>query len=145
MGHTERDTAFAGRQYPFARVAHKYRRGFLSGFRYAGEGLRHAFVSQRNFRFHLSAAFAVFITGVWLRLPLGSWAVLALTIGAVLVMELLNTAAETLVDLVSPDYHPLAKQVKDLMAAAVLVAALVSIVVGVAVLGPPLWLRLGFA
>jgi diacylglycerol kinase len=69
---------------------------------------------------------------------------LALTIGSVLVMELLNTAAETLVDLVSPDYNPLAKRVKDLMAAAVLVAALVSIVVGISVLGPPLWARLGF-
>ena len=117
----------------------------MSGFRYAGEGLHYAFTSQRNFRFHLSAALAVTLLGIWLRLPLQSWALLALTIGSVVVMELLNTAAETLVDLVSPDYHPLAKQVKDLMAAAVLVAALVSVVVGVAVLGPPLWVQFGFA
>ena len=117
----------------------------MSGFRYAGEGLRYAIASQRNFRFHLSAALAAIMLGLWLRIPLQSWAFLALTIGAVLVMELLNTAAETLVDLVSPEYNPLAKQVKDLMAAAVLVAAIVSIVVGLVTLGPPLWLRLGFA
>jgi diacylglycerol kinase (ATP) len=117
----------------------------LSGFRYAGEGLQYAFSSQRNFRFHLSAAVVVMVLGFWLRIPLQSWAFLALTIGSVLVMELLNTAAETLVDLVSPEYNPLAKRVKDLMAAAVLVAALVSILVGLVTLGPPLWLRLGFA
>jgi diacylglycerol kinase (ATP) len=144
VGDSKRDPAIAGRQYPFARVAYTYRRGFLSGFRYAGEGLQYAFSSQRNFRFHLSAALAAITLAIWLAVPLQSWALLALTIGSVLVMELLNTAAETLVDLVSPDYNPLAKRVKDLMAAAVLVAALVSIVVGISVLGPPLWARLGF-
>jgi diacylglycerol kinase (ATP) len=142
--HPERDTALVRRHHPLAGIAHTYRRGFLSGFRYAGEGLRYAFTSQRNFRFHLSAALAAVMLGAWLQIPLQSWAFLALTIGSVWVMELLNTAAETLVDLVSPEYHPLAKQVKDLMAAAVLVAALVSIVVGLVTLGPPLWQRLGF-
>lgn len=145
MGHPERNSAFVGSQYPLAGVAHAYRRNFLKGFRYAGEGLQYAFISQRNFRFHLSAALAVIILGVWLRIPLQSWAFLALTVGSVLVMELLNTAAETLVDLVSPDYHPLAKQVKDLMAAAVLIAAFVSVVVGLVTLGPPLLARLGLA
>jgi len=65
-----------------------------------------------------------------------------LTIGVVLVSEMLNTVAETLVDLVSPGYHPLAKVVKDVTAGAVLLAAIISIAVGLLVLGPPLWERL---
>jgi len=77
--------------------------------------------------------------------PCLSWASLTLTIGSVLVAELLNTAAETLVDLVSPEYHPLAKRAKDMMAGAVLVMAITSVVVGLCVLGPPLWTRLGLA
>lgn len=145
MGNTKRDIAFAGRHYPLARVEHQYGKGLLGSFRYACDGLYFAFASQRNFRIHISVASVVVVLAIWLQLPLEAWALLALTIGGVLVMELVNTAAETLVDLVSPEYHPLAKQIKDLMAGAVLVAALVSVTVGVCVIGPSLWARLGFA
>ena len=54
---------------------------------------------------------------------------------------MLNTVAEALVDLVSPGYHPLAKVVKDVTAAAVLLAAIISVIVGLLVLGPPLWVQ----
>lgn len=117
---------------------------FWEGFQFAGEGLLYTFRTQRNFRVHLAAAFAVIILGAWLRLPLHSWAILALIIGLVLTAEMMNTAAEALVDLTSPEYHPLAKLVKDLMAGAVLIVALISIIVGLLILGPPLLLRLGF-
>lgn len=112
-------------------------------FKYAGEGVWHAMQTQRNFRVHLLAAVMVATLGHWLGLPPGSWAILILTIGTVLWAELVNTAAETLVDLVSPDYHPLAKQVKDLAAGAVLVMAITAVVVGLLLLGPPLLMRLG--
>jgi diacylglycerol kinase len=98
--------------------------------------------TQRNTRVHLTAAAAVVALGLWLDLSHIQWAVLTLTIGFVLVSEMLNTVAETLVDLTSPDYHPLAKVVKDVTAGAVLLTAIISVIVGLLVLGPPLWDRL---
>ncbi len=111
---------------------------FIHSFKYAFEGLRFAFVTQPNFRFHLVAAILVSILAFWLGITVTAWAVLVLTIGFVLVVEMINTALEVMVDLVSPAYHPLAKNVKDLAAGAVLLAAMVSIIVGFIILGPPL-------
>ncbi len=120
-----------------------HRNSFLMSFKYAGEGIRHAIQTQRNFRVHLFAAVMVVTLGQWLGLPSTSWAILILTIGSVLWAELMNTAAETLVDMVSPDYHPLAKQVKDLAAGAVLVMAITAVIIGLMLLGPPLLERIG--
>ncbi len=111
-------------------------------FRFAGSGLFYVARTQRNFRIHLMITGVVIVIGLWLRLSPGAWAVLALTFGLVLVAEIFNTAAEVLVDLASPDYHPLAKLVKDMAAGAVLLSALVAVVVGLFLLGPPLWLLL---
>ena len=113
-------------------------------FKHAGEGVLYAIRTQLNFRIHLVATVLVLIMGTWLRLPGTSWAILVLMIGLVLVTEMMNTAAEALVDLASPDYHPLAKLVKDVAAGAVLLIALTSVVVGLIVLGPPLLARLGW-
>ena len=117
---------------------------FFVSFKFAGEGVLYAIRTQRNFRFHLVAAVVIALFGAWLRLSCESWAILALTIGVVLVIEMVNTAAEAMVDLASPDYHPLAKLVKDVAAGAVLVVAITAVVVGLLVLGPPLLARLGF-
>jgi diacylglycerol kinase len=117
-------------------------RNFLESFRFACSGLWYALRTQRNTRIHLTVAAAVVALGLWLALSYIQWAVLTLTIGLVLVSEMLNTVAETLVDLASPDYHPLAKVVKDVMAGAVLLTAIISVIVGLLVLGPPLWDRL---
>lgn len=121
----------------------RHHNGFFMSFKYAGEGVWHAMQTQRNFRVHLFAAVTVVALGQWLGLPPTSWAILIVTIGSVLWAELMNTAAETLVDLVSPDYHPLAKQVKDLAAGAVLVMAIAAVIVGLMLLGPPLLRRIG--
>ncbi len=117
-------------------------RNVLESFRFAFSGLWYALRTQRNTRIHLTIAAAVIALGLWLNLSSVQWAVLTLTIGSVLVSEMLNTVAETLVDLVSPGYHPLARTVKDVTAGAVLLAAVVSVIVGLLVLGPPLWARL---
>lgn len=117
-------------------------RNILESFRFALVGLWYALRTQRNTRIHLSIAAAVVVVGLCLNLSHVQWAVLTLTIGFVLVSEMLNTVAETLVDLISPGYHPLAKVVKDVTAGAVLLTAIVSVVVGLLVLGPPLWKRL---
>ncbi len=145
MGHPELNPTHAGRQYQAAGVKSPHRRSFFEGFRFAAEGLMYVTHSQPNFRVHLVVATAVGLVGLWLHLPVLSWALLALTVGSVLVTEIFNTAAESLVDLVSPDYHPVAKLVKDLTAGAVLVVAIVSVVVGVLILGPPLLEKLGLA
>ncbi|HQE91623.1 MAG TPA: diacylglycerol kinase family protein [Anaerolineae bacterium] len=116
---------------------------FWASLKHAAEGLLYAIHTQRNFRIHLVVAVVVVVMGWWLHLPYASWAVLALTVGMVLVTEMVNTAAEAMVDLASPDYHPLAKLVKDVAAGAVLVTAITAIVVGLIVLGPPLLTRLG--
>jgi len=119
-------------------------RNVFDSFRFAFSGLWYALRTQRNTRIHLTVAAAVVALGIWLSLPLTQWAILTLAIGFVLVGEVLNTVAETLVDLVSPGYHPLAKIVKDVTAGGVLLTAIVSVIVGLLVLGPPLWERLGW-
>ena len=111
-------------------------------FCYAFSGLRYLARSQPNARIHLIVAIAVVAVGVWLGLPVRDWAVIALTVGLVLMAEAFNTALEALVDLCSPEPHPLAGVAKDVGAGAVLLAALTSVVVGGLLLGPPLWARL---
>jgi undecaprenol kinase len=90
-------------------------------------------------RIHAVAALAVVVAAALLRVPPASWALLALAIALVLAAELLNTALEAVVDLVSPGDHPLAKQAKDVAAGAVLVASLGALAAGAFVL----WERLG--
>lgn len=107
-------------------------------FRHAFAGFSYALRTQPNTWIHVSATAAVLLLGVLLRLPALHLAVLILTIGAVWTAELVNTAVETLVDLASPDHHPLAKISKDTAAAAVLASAIVSVLVGLLILGPPL-------
>ncbi|MGD8243684.1 MAG: diacylglycerol kinase family protein [Anaerolineae bacterium] len=114
----------------------------LEPFRFAVSGLWYALRTQWSMRIHLGVASAVGVLGLWLGLPADQWAVLALTIGLVLLCEMINTMGEKLVDLVCPDYHPFAKTVKDVMAGAVLLAAIISVIVGLLILGPPLWGKL---
>ena len=116
---------------------------FLRSFRWAFTGLWYTLRTQRNARIHLLAAMAVTSVGLWLRLDAIQWAVLALTIALVFFAEMINTVAEAVVDLITPDYHPLARVAKDVCAGAVLVTAMAAIVVGLLILGPPLLARLG--
>jgi diacylglycerol kinase len=113
-----------------------------AAFRFAFAGLGYALRTQRNLRIQLVVTGVVIVLGLWLRLPADQWALLALTSGLVLLGELVNTVVEKLVDLVCPDYDPLAKVVKDVMAGAVVLACIVAVIVGLLVLGPPLWSRL---
>ena len=115
-----------------------------ASFRYAAQGLAYGFRSQRNFRIHVVTGAVTFGLGLWLQLPPGQLAVLVLTVAAVLVLELLNTATEAVVDLaIGRQFHPLARIAKDCAAAAVLVAALASLLVALLLLLPPLLSRLG--
>lgn len=112
-------------------------------FKYAWAGVAYAFQTQRNFRIHL--IFGTFAIALSLYLSLSSLeiAVISLTIGAVLTMELLNTAIESVVDLtVKQTYHELAKIAKDCAAGAVLISALAAVLVASSLLLPPLAERL---
>ena len=111
-------------------------------FRYAFQGWRYLFKTQRNAWIHTLIGSLVILMGFWLGLEARDWAILVLTIAMVFMAEFLNTAIEAVVDLASPALHPLAKVGKDVGAGAVLVAALAAIIVGLLILGPPLWSKL---
>ena len=114
-----------------------------ASFRYATQGLNYAFSSQRNFRIHIFIGVIVFALGFWLKLSFIDLAVLVLTVTAVLVLELLNTAIEAVVDLaIGRHFYPLARIAKDCAAAAVLSASISSIVIAFFLLFPPLWNRI---
>ncbi len=95
--------------------------------------MRAAWRTQRNLRIHAGIAVVVVVAGIVLRFSAVSWAVVALAIGLVVAAELLNTALEAVVDLVSPQDHPLAERAKDVAAAGVLVASLGALAAGIAV------------
>jgi len=111
-------------------------------FGHAFRGLGHAFRTQRNLKIQAAIALAVLGAGLWLRLDLLEWGILILAMGLVFVAEIMNTAIEAMVGLASPQVHPLAGIAKDASAAAVVVAVLASVVLGLMVLGPPLLERL---
>jgi len=98
--------------------------------------------TQKNAWIHLVIMIIVVMLGIWLRLSLIDWSVLTLAIGIVWLAEFINTSIEAIVDLISPQRHPLAKVSKDVGAAAVLITALTAVIVGMLVLGPPLWVRI---
>ncbi len=108
-------------------------------FKYAGAGLIYAFKTQRNFRIHSVVGFVAIALSFFLQLTAVEIAIIGLTASAVLTLELLNTALESVVDLtVKQSYHELAKIAKDCAAGAVLVAALAAVLVAGSLLLPPL-------
>jgi diacylglycerol kinase (ATP) len=109
-------------------------------FKYAWAGISYAFQTQRNFRIHVFACTLAIGLGLFLHLKSVEIAVIGITSGLVLALELLNTAIESLVDLtVKQTYHELAKIAKDCAAGAVLVSALVAVLVACTLLLPPLF------
>jgi diacylglycerol kinase (ATP) len=114
----------------------------LTSLKHAFNGWWYVLCTQRNAWIHASVAAAVLLVGLWLGLPARDWAVLILTIAMVFAAEFINTSIEAVVDLASPVHHPLAKVGKDVGAAAVLIAALAAVLVGLLILGPPLWARI---
>jgi len=112
--------------------------GLIHSFRYAFAGLWYALRTQRNLRIHLVAGTLAVLMAALFQVSPVEWAILALTIGAVIISELFNTVIEALVDLISPDRHPLAKVAKDVAAAAVLCMAIMAVMVGLAIFGPRL-------
>lgn len=111
----------------------------LQSFRHAFRGLFYVMKTQRNAWIHTAIAFAVFVLGLWLKISLTEWAILILTTALVFMAEFINTSIEAVVDLASPNKHPLAKIGKDVGAAAVLISALAAVLIGLLILVPPLF------
>lgn len=118
-------------------------RSRLNAFGPALTGWAYVLRSQQNAWLHAVASLIVFAASIWLGIGRLEWAVILAAVAFVWIAEFLNTALEAVVDLASPQHHPLAKVGKDIGAAAVLIAAINAVVIGLLVLGPPLWTRLG--
>jgi diacylglycerol kinase (ATP) len=106
-------------------------------FKYAGNGVSYAFITQRNFRIHTFLAIFAISAGWVLKISNVEMSIIALTCALVLVLELLNTAIESVVDLtVKQNYHELAKIAKDCAAGGVLISAIASLLVAGFILLP---------
>lgn len=110
----------------------------LHSFRYAWKGYGHCVGKEQNLNLHLIASGAVVIAGFVSGITRMEWMVVILCIGMVIAAELFNTSIEKLVDLVSPDHHPIAGQVKDIAAGAVLICAVAAAITGLVIFLPHL-------
>lgn len=128
---------------PPAPTRHRGMRVWLLGlarsFGWAFAGVWHMLRQQRNAQIHSLITILVIVFGVVLRVSAGEWVALVLAIALVLALEALNTALEAVVDLASPQIHPLAKQAKDTAAGAVLIGAIGAAIAGCIIFLPKLW------
>jgi diacylglycerol kinase (ATP) len=111
----------------------------MASFGHAFRGVGTALRSELHLQFHAVASAAVLGLGLYVGLSSTEWALVALAVAGVWAAELFNTAIETLTNLVSPGYHPLAGKTKDVAAAGVLLAAVGALAVGALVFGPKIW------
>ena len=119
------------------------RQPFLHSFKCAFEGIAHAFREGRNFKVQACVGVVAVVLGIALSIDLTQWAIIAVCIGVVLGGECVNTSIEAVVDLVSPEYHILAKHAKDCAAGAVLVCSIASVVVAACIFLPRIAAVLG--
>ncbi len=111
----------------------------LLSFKNAFRGLKYSFCTQRNMTIHTVAAVIVIIAAFYLQINLTGMLFLLTAILAVMVTEVLNTALEQAIDLFTLERNHLAHKAKDIAAGAVLLASLFAVIIGLCILGPPLW------
>ena len=110
----------------------------IKSFRYAFNGLSILFKNEHNSWIHLFATIVVIIAGILLKISTLEWIIVVACIGGVFALELINTAIEEIADFISPEKHDMIKKIKDLSAAAVLVAAIVAFIIGLIIFLPKL-------
>ncbi len=144
MSAEKRDAPNACDSEKFVRHADDARAGssgrfpLVKAFSCAWEGIVYAFSSQRNLKIHACFAIAAVILGFLLRISEAGWLAVVVCVALVMSLEIVNTAIESVVDLVSPEWHLLAKRAKDCAAGAVYLAAFASVVVACIVYLPRL-------
>ncbi|WP_099352228.1 diacylglycerol kinase family protein [Fredinandcohnia onubensis] len=111
----------------------------IYSFSYALQGLREAFFSERNLQIHFFFSVIVIFCGFLFHITKVEWLIVLLLFGGMFSIEMLNTAIEKVVDLVTDEYHPLAKKAKDIAAGAVLIYAIIAIIVGLIIFLPYLY------
>lgn len=111
-------------------------KGRINSFQAAFHGLGYVLKTQKNAWIHLAATIGVLVLGFWLGISRLEWLAILLVIGLVWMAEILNTALEAIVDLASPEIHPLARIGKDVGAALVLITAFLAIAIGALVFIP---------
>ena len=116
-----------------------HRQSLYRAFGCAMRGILTAVQTERNMKIHIAAALIVFIAAALLQLDRISWLFLVLAVSLVFIAELVNTAVEAIIDLVSPEEHVLARVAKDTAAGAALVAAVFAVVIGIMVFYEPVW------
>lgn len=109
---------------------------FKESMNHAIDGINYTAEHERNFKIELFMMVAVLIAGIYFKISKTEWLILLLTIGNVLTLELINTGIERCVDLVTKDYHELAKNAKDIAAGAVLIMSIFSVCVGIIIFLP---------
>lgn len=110
----------------------------IKSFSYAIQGINTFFKTQHNAWIHAFATVLVIVLGNIVRLSFSEWCLIFLAIALVFITEMLNTAIEFLTDLVSPEFHPLAKKTKDVAAASVLFSSIIALIIGLLVFIPKL-------
>lgn len=111
-------------------------RNRIKSFSYAFQGIKTFFLTQHNAWIHAMATIIVIILGNIVALSTNEWCWIILSIALVFITEMLNTAIEFLTDIVSPEYHPLAKKTKDVAAGGVLVSAIIAVILGLLIFVP---------
>ena len=109
---------------------------FKASFGYAVKGIVHAFAKERNMKIHGAALFLIIIAGLLFNITAAEWLVIILISALVIGLELINTAVESLVDLVTDEYRPLAAIAKNVAAGAVLFCAFAAVIIGLIIFLP---------
>lgn len=112
----------------------------INSFRYAFEGIFTAFKAEKNMKVHFIIMILVIILGILLKISKMEWIICIILFGFVISLELVNTAIENTVDLITLEKHPKAKIAKDVSAGAVLIAAITAVVVGLIIFLPKIWI-----
>lgn len=108
----------------------------LRSFKFAFKGIESLFREEPNSRIHFIAAVVAVSLGIFLRISLLDWSLITIVAGLVFISELINTSLETLSDIVDPEWNEKIRKAKDYSAAAVLISALISLVVGTLIFLP---------
>lgn len=120
-------------------MENKKKNAIYKSFGYALEGIAVGIKQERNMKIHCGAAVLVILAGTFFRLSAAEWCLCFILFGLILALELVNTAVEAVVDLVTEEYKPLAKRAKDMAAGAVLIAAVMAVIVGCILFLPKIW------
>jgi diacylglycerol kinase len=113
-------------------------------FRYAANGFWYVFKNEQNIRLHLIASFGVIALMIYFQIALWQVIILFLVIMSVIVLELINTIFEKMVDILRPRIHYYAEVIKDIMAATVLISSIGAVIIGILIFAPYIWSKFGF-